>query len=82
MHSHDQDIAEDDISSSFLGKHCCIILGEITMARPEFIVPLTPQDLPAEETYEMINASFDALQRATDGVFARIQTAVEERKGK
>ncbi|EIE22165.1 hypothetical protein COCSUDRAFT_42545 [Coccomyxa subellipsoidea C-169] len=51
------------------------------MAFPEFEVPLTPQDLPAEQTYEMVNASLTALQEASDGVFNRIQDAVEERKG-
>ena len=51
------------------------------MVCPEFIVPLTPQDLPPEETYEMINASLAALQQATDGVFKLIQNAVEERRG-
>ncbi|KAK9916586.1 hypothetical protein WJX75_004592 [Coccomyxa subellipsoidea] len=52
------------------------------MVCPEFIVPLTPQDLPPEETYEMINASLAALQQATDGVFTRIQNAVEDRRGR
>ncbi len=48
---------------------------------PEFVVPLTPQDLPADETYEQINASLSALQQASDGVFARIQNAVEDSRG-
>ncbi|CAL8467295.1 g6832 [Coccomyxa elongata] len=52
------------------------------MMFPEFIVPLTPQDLPADETYEQINASLSALQQASDGVFARIQDAVEDRRGR
>ena len=47
----------------------------------EFVVPLTPQDLPAEESYEQINISLSALQQASDGVFARIQDAVLDRRG-
>ncbi len=50
------------------------------MVFSEFDVPLTPQDLPAEQTYEQINASLSALQQASDGVFARIQDAVEDRR--
>lgn len=51
------------------------------MMFPESVVPLTPQDLPADETYEQINASLFALQQASDGVFTRIQDAVEDRRG-
>lgn len=56
------------------------LFGEFMMF-PEFVVPLTPQDLPADETYEQINASLSALQQASDGVFARIQNAVEDSRG-
>lgn len=52
----------------------------LTMVISEFDVPLTPQDLPAEQTYEQIKASLSALQQASDGVFARIQDAVEDRR--
>ncbi|BDA40417.1 probable WASH complex subunit 1 at N-terminal half [Coccomyxa sp. Obi] len=49
---------------------------------PEFVVPLTPQDLPSERTYEQICASLSALQQASDGVFARIKDVVEDRRGR
>ena len=52
-----------------------------TMIFPEFVIPLTPQDLPAEQTYKQINASLSALQQASDGVFACIQDAVKKRRG-
>ncbi|CAL5225170.1 g7951 [Coccomyxa viridis] len=50
------------------------------MAWPEFAVPLTIHDLPPQETYIQIAASLKALQEAVDGVFARIEGAVESRR--
>lgn len=52
------------------------------MVAPEFVVSLTPQDMPAEETYEHVTTSLLTLQRASDGVFARIEDAVAERRGR
>ena len=44
-------------------------------------MPLTLHDLPARETYIQIAASLKALQDAVNGVFARIEGAVESRTG-
>lgn len=51
------------------------------MAWPEFAVPLTIHDLPPQETYTQIAASLKALQEAVNGVFARIEGAVDSRRG-
>ena len=44
-------------------------------------MPLTLHDLPARETYIQIAASLKALQEAVNGVFARIEGAVDSRRG-
>ncbi len=51
------------------------------MAWPEYTVPLTLHDLPPRETYIQIATSLKALQTAVNGTFARIEDAVEARKG-
>ncbi len=47
----------------------------------EYSVPLTLHDLPARETYIQITASLKALQEAVNGIFARIEGAVDSRRG-
>ena len=44
-------------------------------------MPLTLHDLSARESYFQITASLTALQEAAGGVFARIEDAVESRRG-
>ena len=39
------------------------------------------QDQTAEESYQQITASLKALQQASAGVFGRVQTAIDERRG-
>lgn len=51
------------------------------MVWPEYAVPLTLHDLSARESYYQITASLTALQEAAGGVFARIEDAVESRRG-
>ena len=52
------------------------------MTWPEYSVPLTLHDLPARETYIQITASLKALQEVVNGVFARIEGAVDSGRGK
>ena len=51
------------------------------MAWPEYAVPLTLHDMPARETYMQITTSLQLLQKAVNSVFARIEDAVESRRG-
>lgn len=39
------------------------------------------QDLTAEESYQQVTASLQALQLASTGVFGRVQAAIDERRG-